>query len=75
MSAGNLTLPGSRKQSQHWLGPFKILARVAAVAYRLSLPEWLQGIYLTLHLGLLKKHSVGGDGRLPEGPWPILVDG
>ena len=75
LSARNLTLPGSRKLSQRWLGPFEIVARVGAVAYRLSLPEWLRGIHPTFHVGLLKKHSVGGDGRSPEGPRPILVDG
>ena len=51
------------------------MARVGAVAYRLSLPQWLRGIHPTFHVGLLKKHSVGGDGRSPEGPRPILVDG
>ena len=74
LSARNPTLPGSRKLSQHWLVPFEILARVGAVAYRLSLPEWIQGIHPTFHMGLLKNHYVRGDGRLPEGTSPILVD-
>ena len=75
LSASNLTLPGFRKLSQHWLGPFEIVARVGAVAYHLFLPEWLWGIHATFHLGFLKKRSVGGNGRLPEGLRPILVDG
>ena len=75
LSARNLTLLGSHKLSQHWLGPCEIVAWVVAVAYYLSLPEWLQGNHPTFHVGLLKKHCVGGDSRLPEGPRPVLVDG
>ena len=52
-----------------------MVACVVAVDYCLSLPEWLSGLHPTFHVGLLKKHSVGGDGRSPEGPRPIVVDG
>ncbi|GJT66486.1 putative reverse transcriptase domain-containing protein [Tanacetum coccineum] len=43
------------KLSPHYIGPFKILARVGPVTYKLELPEELQGIHNTLHVSNLKK--------------------
>ena len=43
------------KLSPHYIGPFKILARVGPKAYKLELPEELQGIHSTFHVSNLKK--------------------
>ncbi|GJU30538.1 putative reverse transcriptase domain-containing protein [Tanacetum coccineum] len=43
------------KLSPCYIGPFKILARVGLVAYKLELPEELQGIHSTFHVSNLKK--------------------
>nr|GEW46822.1 hypothetical protein [Tanacetum cinerariifolium] len=43
------------KLSPRYTGPFKILARVAPVAYMLELPEELKGIHSTFHVSDLKK--------------------
>ncbi|GJS38619.1 putative reverse transcriptase domain-containing protein [Tanacetum coccineum] len=43
------------KLSPRYIGPFKILSRVASVAYKLELPRELQGIYNTFHVSNLKK--------------------
>ncbi|GKF48681.1 hypothetical protein Tco_0141932 [Tanacetum coccineum] len=37
------------------IGPFKILAKVGTVAYRLELPEKLSRVYSTFHVSNLKK--------------------
>ncbi|GJU35213.1 hypothetical protein Tco_1183567 [Tanacetum coccineum] len=38
-----------------YIGPFKILAKVITVAYRLELPEQLSRVYSTFHVSNLKK--------------------
>ncbi|GKB28233.1 hypothetical protein Tco_0867634 [Tanacetum coccineum] len=43
------------KQSPRYIEPFKILARVGPVAYKLELPEELQGIHNTFHVSNIKK--------------------
>nr|GEU30741.1 hypothetical protein [Tanacetum cinerariifolium] len=49
------------KLSPHYIGPFKILARVGPVAYTLELPEELKGIHSTFHVLNLKKCLAEGD--------------
>ncbi|KAI3777919.1 hypothetical protein L1987_47722 [Smallanthus sonchifolius] len=43
------------KLSPRFVGPFKIVARVGKVAYRLELPEKLSGIHPTFHVSQLRK--------------------
>ncbi|GKB57642.1 putative reverse transcriptase domain-containing protein [Tanacetum coccineum] len=50
-----------RKLSLHYIGPFKILARVGPVAYTLELPEEIKGIHSTFHVSNLKKCLAEGD--------------
>ncbi|GJV54275.1 hypothetical protein Tco_1450016 [Tanacetum coccineum] len=38
-----------------YIGPFKILAKVGTLAYRLELPEQLSRVYSTFHVSKLKK--------------------
>ncbi|GKB22368.1 putative reverse transcriptase domain-containing protein [Tanacetum coccineum] len=49
------------KLSPHYIGPFKIIARVGPVAYTLELPEELKGIHSTFHVLNLKKCLAEGD--------------
>nr|XP_043611643.1 uncharacterized protein LOC122583287 [Erigeron canadensis] len=43
------------KLSPRFIGPFKILAKVGKVAYRLELPDELSGIHPTFHVSHLRK--------------------
>ncbi|GJZ96325.1 putative reverse transcriptase domain-containing protein [Tanacetum coccineum] len=43
------------KLNPRYIGPFKILAKVGMVAYRLELPEQLSRVYSTFHVSNLKK--------------------
>ena len=52
-----------------------IADNVRPVVYHLTLPRWLTGLHPTFYVGLLKRHQVGGDGRLLEGPRPVMIDG
>ncbi|GJV11226.1 putative reverse transcriptase domain-containing protein [Tanacetum coccineum] len=43
------------KMNPRYIGPFKILAKVGTVAYRLELPEQLSRVHSTFHVSNLKK--------------------
>ncbi|GJV77281.1 hypothetical protein Tco_1508865 [Tanacetum coccineum] len=43
------------KLNPRYIGPFKILAKIGMVAYRLELPKKLSRIYSTFHISNLKK--------------------
>ncbi|GJX57611.1 putative reverse transcriptase domain-containing protein [Tanacetum coccineum] len=55
------------KLNPRYIGPFKILAKVGTVAYRLELPEQLSRVYSTFHVSNLKK-------CLSDEPLSILLD-
>ncbi|KAK1424176.1 hypothetical protein QVD17_19496 [Tagetes erecta] len=53
------------KLSPRYIGPFRIVARVGDVAYRLDLPEELSGIHPTFHVSHLRKCLVDESMEVP----------
>ncbi|XP_017976434.1 PREDICTED: uncharacterized protein LOC108661947 [Theobroma cacao] len=44
------------KLSPRYIGPFEILERIGAVAYRLALPLDFEGVNLVFHVSMLRKY-------------------
>ncbi|GKE57090.1 hypothetical protein Tco_1496275, partial [Tanacetum coccineum] len=53
------------KLNPRYIGPFKILAKVGMLAYRLELPEQLIRVHSTLHVSNLKKCFVDEPLAIP----------
>ncbi|GJW79761.1 putative reverse transcriptase domain-containing protein [Tanacetum coccineum] len=65
---GDMVLIGFGKRgklSPHYIGPFKIVARVGHVAYTLELPEELKEIHSNFHVSNLKKCLAKGEVIVP----------
>ena len=72
---------GKRGNSPRYIGPFEVLKRVGAVAYRLALPPILSTVHEVFHVCMLRKYTpdpthivdwgelvVDADGTFEEGP-------
>ncbi|GJU79186.1 hypothetical protein Tco_1276256 [Tanacetum coccineum] len=55
------------KLNPRYIGPFKIIAKVGTVAYRIELPEQLSRVHSTFHVSNLKK-------CMPNEPLAIPLD-
>ena len=71
LSSRHLSLEDSRKLSQRWMGPFKVLKAAGPVAYRLELPARWKHVHPVFHVSLLRPWR----GKTPALPPPVLVDG
>ena len=62
LSSAHLPLPAGRKLGQRWVGPYRVLRCVGAVAYELELPQSL-AIHPVFHVALLHPYDASGDAR------------
>ena len=73
------------KLSPRFIGPFEVLERVGAVAYRLALSPSLSRVYKVFHVSMLRKYTldpahivdrgelvIDADGTFEEGPVSIM---
>ena len=73
------------KLSLRFIGPFEVLKRVGAVAYRLALLPSLSGVHEVFHVSMLRKYTldiahvvdwgelvIDADGTFEEGPVRIM---
>ena len=71
VSTRNMQATGVAKFQPRFIGPFKVLEPVGAVAYRLELPDSMQ-LHPVFHVSLLQKHVERPPDMLqPEGWAPI----
>ena len=68
LSTKNLRLPGTCKLHPRWVGPFKVLQRIAATAYKLDLQGRLSQLHPVFHTSYLKPYLAGGTPRAPSEP-------
>ena len=73
LSTKNLRLPGTRKFHPRWVGPFVVLQRIGATAYRLDLGGRFSALHDVFHVSYLKPHVAGGASGAP--PEPVELDG
>ena len=45
------------KLSPRYIGPFEVVERVGAVAYRLALPPSLSSVHEAFHVSMLRKYT------------------
>lgn len=66
-----LKISGTNKLAPKWIGPFKVLERIGAVAYKLELAVTMK-IHDVFHVSLLKPYH--RDGRVEPLRPPELID-
>ena len=58
----NLNLTTNQKFKPRFIGLLKVTKRIETQAYQLELPAALSKVSNVVHVSLLRKYTVGGDG-------------
>ena len=72
---GVVRLGKQGKLLPRFIGPFEVLERVGAVAYRLALPPSLLGVHEVFHVSMLRKYTPDPTHVVDWGELVINVDG
>ncbi|XP_043705227.1 uncharacterized protein LOC122655042 [Telopea speciosissima] len=62
------------KLSPRYIGPYEILKRIVAVAYRLALPPSLEGVHNVFHVSMFKKYIPNPAHILTAEPVQLKAD-
>ncbi|XP_042467297.1 uncharacterized protein LOC122050461 [Zingiber officinale] len=62
------------KLAPRYIGPFEILERIGAVAYRLALPPSLLGVHDVFHVSMLRRYVPDSTHVLADIPVPVQPD-
>ncbi|XP_042448934.1 uncharacterized protein LOC122033838 [Zingiber officinale] len=62
------------KLAPRYIGPFEILERIGAVAYRLALPPSLAGVHDVFHVSMLRRYVPDPTHVLADIPVPVQPD-
>ncbi|XP_042432754.1 uncharacterized protein LOC122019345, partial [Zingiber officinale] len=62
------------KLAPRYIGPFEILERIGAVAYRLALPPSLSGVHDVFHVSMLRRYVPDPTHVLADIPVPVQRD-
>jgi hypothetical protein len=62
------------KLSPRYIGPFKILARVGKLAYRLELPESMESVHNVFYISMLRKYFRDPERQMTMEPITIEQD-
>ena len=62
------------KLSPRYIGPYEILEKIGAVAYRLALPPHLDKVHNVFHVSLLRKYIPDPSHVITEEPIQLDVD-
>jgi ribosomal protein L21E len=62
------------KLSPRYIGPFKIVARVGKLAYRLELPESMKGVHNVFYISMLRKYFRDPERQMTLEPIMIEQD-
>ena len=65
---GRTRISGRKKLGPRYLGPFKVIERVGAVAYKLDLPSKMDAFHNVFHVSQLRKCLTEQEIVLPEIP-------
>ena len=66
----------SKKLSDKYLGPYKIVAKVGPQSYTLELPQSMKQVHPVFHVSVLEPSTPNTiQNRIPEPPQPVVIEG